>query len=70
MEFKITSRTKIWTSKASRYRNRKFVGRYDTVKGDRIFQLYQFEPKHNGIMPVSYNSWQAAKKDGFSHDKE
>lgn len=69
-QLKVTSSTKIWTSTASKFRNKKFIGRYEFAKGDRIFQLYQIEPQRRDQMPVSYNSWQAAKKDGWSHDRE
>lgn len=64
----VNKRTKVWTNTSSMYRNKKFVGRYDVVKSDRVFQLYQFEPNHSVMKPVSYNSWQAAKKDGWEND--
>lgn len=70
LEDGVNARTKVWTNSSSAYKHKKFVGKYDVVKGDRIFQLYQFEPNHSVMKPVSYNSWQAAKKDGWGHDQE
>lgn len=69
-EIKVGSNTKIWTSTASQYKDKKYIGRYDQFKGDRIFNLWQHEPVRKDQKPVSYNSWQAAKKDGWSHDQE
>ena len=69
-QFKVTPSTKVWVSSASKFKGKKFVGRYDDFKGDRVFNLWQFDPARRDQKPETYNSWQAAKKDGWSHDQE
>lgn len=60
---------KKWKSSMTKYKGKLFVGKYEFAKGDRIFQLYE-DKESSKLKPVSYNSWQAAKKDGWSHDQE
>jgi hypothetical protein len=58
---------KQWICTMAKTKKKKYHGHYERAKGDRVFQLRPIDcPK-----PVfSYDSWQAAKKDGWSHDHE
>jgi len=60
---------KIWTNTEAKYKGKTYEAKYEYAKGDRVFQMYRINPPKKE-KPISYNSWQAAKKDGWSHNGE
>ncbi len=58
---------KKWKCTMSKTKGFLYIGHYERAKGDRVFQL---RPEDKPKPVFSYDSWQAAKKDGWSHDQE